>query len=94
LNQAKEATANTVKQDVDNLNYYKQAISSAQTGVDATQKAYDATVTAYNSGLQDYMQVQDMEKQLDTTKLSLLQVKVAYITGMFQLEYDLNTNLN
>jgi outer membrane protein TolC len=92
--QALANVENTIKQDIANLALYKAQIDSTQTALDTAQQALAAMRTTYRNGLIDYQQVQTTADSVDQAKYGLAAYQMQYITGVYQLEFDLNTKLN
>jgi outer membrane protein TolC len=61
--------------------------------VDLANRAYQMAERGYQSGAYDLLQVEDAENKLRESKLAVLQEKYAYLSSLFDLEYETNQTL-
>jgi outer membrane protein TolC len=61
--------------------------------VDLAGRAYQMAERGYQSGAYDLLQVEDAENKLRESKLAVLQEKYAYLSSLFDLEYETNQTL-
>jgi outer membrane protein TolC len=61
--------------------------------VDLANRAYQMAERGYQSGAYDLLQVEDAENKLRESKLAVLQEKYAYLSSLFDLEYETNQSL-
>jgi outer membrane protein TolC len=57
------------------------------------QKTYDLNEREFNMGVVDLLGVEEAYNRLQEAKLSVLEEKYNYLSGLFDLEYALNTDL-
>jgi outer membrane protein TolC len=58
------------------------------------QKTYNLAENQYNAGVGGLMEVEDAYNALQEAKLGVLEERYNYLTGLFDLEYALNTRLD
>jgi outer membrane protein TolC len=68
----------------------KESIEAQQKTVALAQKTYNDTLTAFRAGLQDFIQVQNVEQQLREARLGVLQQQYNLFSLVTDLEYSLN----
>ncbi len=61
--------------------------------VDLANRAYQMAERGYQSGAYDLLQVEDADNKLRESKLAVLQEKYAYLSSLFDLEYETNQSL-
>jgi outer membrane protein TolC len=82
-----------IETTVMNLNKSLDSIEKLELNVELAQRAYDMAEEAYNAGNRELLEVQNAELELKKARLEVLKEKYNYITGLFDLEYALNTTL-
>lgn len=82
-----------IETTVMNLNKSLDSIETLEMNVDLAQRAYNMAEEAYNAGNRELLEVQNAELELKKAQLEVLKEKYNYITGLFDLEYALNTTL-
>jgi len=71
-----------------------KALKALEQNVILAQKVYDLTEKEYNAGEGELLEVEDAFDELQKAKLGVLEEKYNYISGLFDLEYELNTKLD
>jgi outer membrane protein TolC len=82
-----------ITQKVNALTLARSQIESMQATVDLAQKAYDQYSTMYANGMAELLEVRDSENSLNQAKLGLLNQQYAYLTGLLDLGYAINSKL-
>jgi len=55
------------------------------------QKTYDLTEQEYNAGIVELLEVEEVNDDLQEAKLNIIEESYNYLSGLFDLEYALNT---
>jgi len=72
------------------LQQSRSSIDRLSLNVDLANRAYQMAERGYNSGAYDLLQVEDADNKLRESKLGVLQEKFAYLSSLFDLEYETN----
>jgi outer membrane protein TolC len=78
---------NTVRE----LEQASTGIENKQLNVEVAERAYDLAEEAYNAGSAELLELKDAERELDRARFDLLGARHDYMTGLFELEYLLDT---
>ncbi len=71
-----------------------RSIGALQLNVSLAQEAYELTEKAYQAGTEELLEVKNASDDLQKAKLSLLNEKYNYLSGLIDLSYSLNTTLS
>ncbi len=75
------------------LEGYRQNIEITGLSVELAQKTYDMTEAAYQSGSRELLDVEDAQNNLLEAEQNLLLSRYNYLSGLLDLEYALNADL-
>jgi outer membrane protein TolC len=67
----------------------RESLVAQQRTVDLAQRTYSLTLQAFQSGLQDLLELQNVQQQLSQAQVGVLQQKLNFLTGIIDLEYSL-----
>jgi outer membrane protein TolC len=76
------------------LDNSSKTLRALEQNVILAQKVYDLTEKEYSAGEGELLEVEDAFDDLQKAKLGVLEEKYNYISGLFDLEYELNTKLD
>jgi outer membrane protein TolC len=71
-----------------------RTLKALEQNVVLAQKTYDLTETQYNAGAAALLEVEEAYDALQEAKLGVLEERYHYLSGLFDLEYALNTTLD
>lgn len=89
LAQSIRATEVDVYNQVFLIQQARESIEAQQKTVQLAQRTYNDTLTAFRAGLQDFLQVQNVEQQLREARLGVLQQQYNLYAQVTDLEYSL-----
>jgi len=90
LRAASEGTEAQIEGLVMQIQKSRFAVERLSLNVDLASRAYQMAERGYNSGAYDLLQVEDADNKLRESKLGVLQEKFAYLSSLFDLEYETN----
>ncbi len=79
---------------VNNLNTSRKTIEANTSSVELAKRNYELTEEAYNVGTRELLDVESRQQDYLQAVQQLLLAKYAYIAGLLDLEYALNTPMN
>jgi outer membrane protein TolC len=71
----------------------RTSMASKEVNVKVAERAYALARESYYAGGMDLLEVKDTEQELEQARIDLLQEKYNYLSGLLDLEYELNTPL-
>ncbi len=71
-----------------------RALKALEQNVALAKKTYDLTETQYNAGIVGLLEVEEAYDALQEAKLGVLEERYNYLSGLFDLEYALNTEFD
>jgi outer membrane protein TolC len=94
LTQARQLAEIEIESIVLSLDKSLRTLDALEQNVALAQKTYDLTEKEYNAGVVELLEVEEAYDELQEVKLGVLEEKYNYLTGIFDLEYALNTRLD
>ncbi|HEB31079.1 MAG TPA: TolC family protein [Spirochaetes bacterium] len=94
LAEARQLAEIEIESTVLRLDNSSKASRALEQNVILAQKVYDLTEKEYSAGEGELLKVEDAFDDLQKAKLSVLEERYNYISGLFDLEYELNTELD
>ncbi len=94
LTEARQLAEIEIESTVLRLDNSLKALWALEQNVILAQKVYDLTEKEYSAGEGELLKVEDAFDDLQKAKLSVLEERYNYVSGLFDLEYELNTELD
>jgi outer membrane protein TolC len=94
LEEARQLAEIEIESTVMRLDNSMKSLKALEQNVILAQKVYDLTDMEYNAGESKLSDVEDAYDELQGAMLKVLEEKYNYISGLFDLEYELNTELD
>ncbi len=90
LQAASQGTEAKIAGLVKQIQKSRSSIDKLSLNVELANRAYQMAERGYNSGAYDLLQVEDADNKLRESKLGVLQEKFAYLSSLFDLEFETN----
>lgn len=94
LKSALQAASTEIQTLVMGLEKSLASLESLELNLKLAEKTYNLASQSYRAGTMEYLDLKDIDDELQSAKYAVLQERYSYVSGLLDLEYSLNSSID